>query len=588
MNMNWKKTAFAMIISCSMLSASMPVWAEEAPAAASTTSPSLKSYKLTDALDVQVKSLLNERTSDGTRIGAVIQLRNNGTKVTRVPEYEIRVKSNQGIEYTLTPSVGSARAIQPMSKVEISYMVNVDRQDEIQLNELNWVDVDYYVYPKKETPVLSVNIEDQVWKGSNDAIKDQSALKKWSDTFQISSSSSPVKFTPVSLERDNSGAAPAYIVKLLAENDTSYKEKVPMFLLQGRSEKDTFIGSRAEQADMVLEPKEKAYIHYRINVEQGTTLTSLDVLTPESYVVMGLDDKPEVTTYTVGRYNIVLPTGGVDNRFVEEYQYNTPIAFDSVSKLVNPNVDVSLVEFSIHDSQGVGYQTAIAKFVLTNKSSEAVSTPVFQSELATLDGYSYAGNRQVNAPQQLMPNLSHVVTYSYLLPSSETGENLKLKLLDSRVGNPATGQIGYKSTIATLKVAGQESATEHDVLSFYPFDVTVNSWTTQYFVNTQPTISYGYRLKMDLDIIQKDRVVVDQDFSKFEVALVDSNDRILGSTQLSFVDSNNGTGKLRSGLFDITFPNLNTDQYHDDLRVYIYETIQTPSGAAKRLVAVLD
>jgi hypothetical protein len=587
MNTNWKKTAFAIIISCSMLSASMPVWAEEAPAA-SSSSINEKNYKLTEVLDVQIKSLLNERTTDGTRIGAVVQLKNNGNKVTRVPEYEIRVKTNQGIEYTLTPSAGSARSVQPQSKVEISYMVNVDRQDEIELSELNWIDVDYYVYPKKETPILSVNIEGQVWKGGNASITDQSALKKWSDSFQIASSNSPVTFTPVSIEKDNAGLTSAYIVKLLAENKTAHKEKVPMFLLQGRSETDTFIGVRAENWDITLEPNGQTYLHYRINVEQGTSLASLDVLTMENYVVLGLDNKPEVTTYTVGRFNIVLPTGGVDNRFVEPYKFNTPIVFDPVSKLIHPNVDVSLVEFSIHDSQGVGYQTAIAKFVLTNKSGEAVSTPVFQSELATQDGYSYSGNRQMNAPQQLMPNLSHVVTYSYLLPSSETGENLKLKLLDARANNPVAGQIGYKSTVATLKVANQETATENDVLSFYPFDVSINNWYTQYFVNTQPTITYGYRLKMDIDVTQKDKVVVDQDFSRFEVALVDSNDRILGTSQLSFVDSNNGSGKLRSGLVDITFPNLTTDQYHDDLRVYIYETIQTVNGSAKRLAAILD
>jgi hypothetical protein len=583
----WRNTAAALIVSCSMLVTAVPVWADEAPVAASATVWDTY-YQLTDALQVQVKSLLNERTTDGTRIGAVIQLKNNGTKINRVPEYELRVKTDQGVEYKLLPSAGSARAVQPQSKVEISYMVTIDRQDEVKLTELNWVEVDEYVYPKKETPKLNVDIEGQVWKGNNAAVTDQTALKKWGDSFRITSSNSPVVFTPVSLDRDNSGAAPAYIVKLLAENPSAYREKVPMFLLQGRSESEQYVGKRAEADEITLESKEKKYIHYRINVDQGAVLTSVDVLTPESYVSLGLDGTPVVTTYTVGRYNLLLPSGGIDNRYVEEYKLNTPITFDPISKLKNPNTDVSLVEFGIHDNQGAGYQTAVAKFLLTNHSSESTATPVFQSEIATQDGYTYSGYRQTNAASQLMPGMSHVVTYSYHLPDSETGENLKLKLLEAKAGNPITGEVGYKSTVATLKVAAQEAATKNsDVLSFYPYDVKVNWWVSQYFTNTQPTISYGYRVKMDLDIIQREKVVVDQDFSLFEIALVDSRDRIIGSAALSFVGTNNGMGKLTSGLLDLTMPNLRVDQYQDNMKLHIYETFQTPNGLARRLVAEL-
>lgn len=598
MTRGWKQTGFAVIVSVSLLASGVPVWAEEAPeaAAADVSGGSATGseeaavgsvlgtyYGLTETLQAAVKSVLSEKTSAGARIGAVVYLKNTGTTIVRVPEYEVRVKTVQGVEYTLRAGAGSPTAVEPQSQVELSYMLTIDRAEEAELKELSWVDVDYYTYPKTETPKLAVDVSGAVWTGGSTAVQDEAAIRKWGDPFRLVSENSPIVFTPTEIQK----TLDTYTVTVLAENPGAYKESVPAFTLQGRGGGKTYTGVRSQAGELQLEPGEKRYIHYSIPTEAGTKLTSLDVLTPETYMRTTAQGQTEAVSYTVGRYNVLLPSGGVDNRYVPEYEYNTPIAIDPLSDLYNPNVDVSLVEFNIHDGLGSGYKTAVAKLVLTNRSAEAVAIPPLGSDLATTDGYTYNGTA-VSTPSQLLPGLSHVVSFSYVLPDTEAGDNLRMKLLE--VKNPETSPgvgAGYRSPVATLQVDSQLPGGLRDELTFYPFGVKVNWWLLQEQYLAQ-TSSYTYKLKMDLEVTQTEKVVVDQDFSKLELALVDSRERIIAQEQLSFVSDNNGLGKLTSGEVTATFANLRREQFESDMRVYLYETINTPTGPARRLVAKLE
>lgn len=588
----WGKAVLTAAIVSSLMTAESVVFAEDAADAEPTSEQAAASletvYTLTETLQAEIKSLLNEKTSGGVRIGAVVRLINNEGKVVRVPDYEIRVKTDEGIEYTLQPSAANARSIQPKSKVELSYMTVIDRQDAVKINELSWVDVDWYVYPKKETPMLAVPVAGLSWGQDKVTVSEPAALKKWRDSFQLKSVQSPLVFTPISMSRDYSGQRPAEVVKVLVDNKSPFRETVPDFSIQGRDKSKEYDGRRIEQGDITLEPGEKKYIHFAITTDQDTQLLYLNVVTPESFVQTDVRGQVAPLRYTVGRVSILLPSEfQATDDFAVAYNMGEPIRLDPVNIVVHPDVKVALINLSMHDSEGVGYKTAVAKFKLTNNSTESIPLPDLQTEMKSADGYSYSGTRQVNVPQRLMPGLSHIVTYSYIVPDSETGQDLTLKLLDGVTAVPFT------SSLAALKVSAAEqpvtnvaSASE---LSFYPYKVKINYWVVSGMTNVltalNPVLSYSYKLKIGLDIAQEDKVVVDQNFSMMKVALVDEQGRTLAEENLSFVNNTAGARKLVSGETVVTFNNVRTEQLENHLSINIYETITTPNGEAKRLVA---
>jgi hypothetical protein len=76
----WLKTITALVLSVSLLILSTPL----------VTDASSKTvrYSLTGtSIKVEIKSVLNERIPEGTRIGAVVRFYNVGSKTVRVPVY---------------------------------------------------------------------------------------------------------------------------------------------------------------------------------------------------------------------------------------------------------------------------------------------------------------------------------------------------------------------------------------------------------------------------------------------------------------------------------------------------------------------
>ncbi|MFD0682143.1 MULTISPECIES: hypothetical protein [unclassified Paenibacillus] len=572
MKNNFKKYMALLIISILLLAAAAPFTAIAQGESSKSITPLM--YKLTDDIKVDVKSILNERVSVGTRVGAVVRLYNYGSKVVRVPEYEVRVKTDNGVEYILRPSAANAVAIQPKEKVELSYMITVERSDVFSLSELSWVDLDEFEYPQIEKLMLSIPVSVNEWRGASSVFTDPEVIKKWEEPFTVDILSSSLVFTPVNLIKQNTTQGPVSLVVLLAENKGKMKETVPDFSLDGKTDSKVYKGKRIDVEPLALEPGEKKNIHFAIPTENKIDLKSLNVLTPEEFV----GSNQTKINYTIGRLNIQLPNNGIALGWIDQleaYDTNMPIRFDPLNSLIQPEVSVSLVELHMHQSEGDGYKTVIAKFKLNNSGESPLPVPNFQAELMSADGFSYVGSRQNAAAQTLIPNLSYIISYSFNVPNSEKGDRLGMRIMDGQKAAP------FNIPIASFRTKIQNNDSDSKLV-FYPFNVNLKDWT----IGSQiipGNLTYSYKLRLELEVERQDNIVVDQNFSKMKIELVDSLDRILSSESLPFTS----TGRLVSGWQTVNFNSLRTEQFEFPLTARIYETIETPFGEAKRLVKTL-
>ncbi|RKN65765.1 hypothetical protein [Paenibacillus ginsengarvi] len=577
MKPTWKKSISAALLSVSLVMTASPaaLLAAEAGAVAQSVRGE---YALTQSVRADVKSISSERAGDSTRIGAVVRLYNEGGRVTRVPDYELRIKTTNGLEYTLQPSATNARAIQAKEKVELSYMLTLDDGNTTEIAELSWVEVDEYVYPRKETPVLNVPVTGTVWHGADSEIADPAMMKVWGQPFRLPVLSDTLQYTPVTLVNEKTPQGPVTVITLIAENTGTLTETVPNFNIDGKADNRSFAGQRAEK-EVTLKPGEKKYMHYGILAENGVVLTSLNVLTPESFVQLGADNKPAVESYAVGRLSIALPSNDtISAEMLPAYELRNRIVFDPLNKLVDKETEVSLVDLSMNESETAGYKTIIAKFIVKNTGENPVPLPAFQAELRNAEGYRYTGSRQTVVSEQLAPKLAYLVNYAFAVPSSETGENLLMKLQDGQTIAPYNIPIaGFKTAVATKEAEGN---TENNVLSFYPYSVKLNSWA---LAAQGGPAGYTYKLKLDTDITTVDDVVAGAGAANMKLELHDTLGRMIASETVPL----SGMNKLISGAQFIMFQNLRTDQFEWPLTLKIYESIQTPAGEAKRLVATL-
>ncbi|CAG7644165.1 hypothetical protein ACFQI7_09295 [Paenibacillus allorhizosphaerae] len=576
MNKKMRRTLTSVAISAALMSSyAYPVLAADAPepsATAETVSSSAVAayYTLTDTLDVQVKSVVNEHVLDGTRLGIVVKVRNNGGKITRVPEYELRVTTSDGVTYTLQPSASNPKSIQPKADTELSYMSVIDRTDDFTLSEVNYTDVDYYVYPKTETLVVAVPVSEQSWKGSDMAITNPAAVKKWSDSFTIPYSNSPIQFTPVGITKELRDQGAVYVVQVLAKNDSDKRETAPDFLVDGKTEAKVFAGERVEKDAVVLEAGEQKYIHYAIPTDQDTVLASLNVLTTEKFVQAGAAAST-VLQYKVGRLNILLPNqaSGVASA---PYTLGETMTFDANSQLIHPDLKVSVVEFNMNDNAEEGNKTVTAKFLLKNGSDRPMNVPVFQTSLISSDGYQYDGNRQAATAATVLPNSGLTVNYAFTLPVSETGENLTLKVEDAVIAAP------YKTPIAAYAVQLQKNKST-DTFSVYPFDIKLNSWSVSLAFNGQ---AYSYKGKLYLDIQRKNDVQIDSNSPAILLEVYDDGGRMVATIEKSLL----GQNRLATGENLLNFTGT-SDQFDPTVKLKIYEVFKTKNGQSKRLLADL-
>ncbi|UJF32855.1 hypothetical protein [Paenibacillus hexagrammi] len=244
------------------------------------------------------------------------------------------------------------------------------------------------------------------------------------------------------------------------------------------------------------------------------------------------------------------------------------------NSVIDKNLDISLVEFHVHENDDLGYKTAIGKYKITNKGSSPVAMPELANELVDSKGNSFTGVRQSSAATQVTPGTSYVVSYSYLLPQSEEDDSFALRVFDDK--SVSQGSV----TLGDYQVSMQKES-DSDTISFYPFQVKFNDYNLSWTYNNG---SYTYQLDLELDLQHPDPVIVDSNFSGMEFDLVDAFDRVVGTSAMTFT----GENKLISGKQKIVFSSLKEEQGSTSYHVNVYETIQTPNGTAKRLVKQLQ
>ncbi|WP_010502340.1 hypothetical protein [Paenibacillus elgii] len=646
MKQPWKTALTFVIIGTTLLPANLPALAADTPQA-TVTAPS--NFGLSDSIRAAVKSLAVETTAGGTRIGASVRLYNGGTQKTRIPDHQLHVRTTDGVQYTLKASAANKTALEPGEIGELVYMTVIEGTPSIKLSELSFVNVDEYVYPKKETNLLTIPLgARQVWYASAAGADKAAEPKGWGEAFTIPGLNSSLRYTPAAIKVQyatggasagasggasagasggaSTGAAagvtsggtsapeaggaaaapdgaaasggasgasagapasapnaagaatgPVALVTLLVENPGVGRETIPEFRIDGQSDRKTYTGSRTEQGAVTVEAGEKKYIHFAVPVENNVTLTSLFVTTTETFVSGGGQGAPTAATgFDVGRVQIAVPgSAQTDTAPAISYQIGSPIVFDPLNKMIDANTEVTLMEMHLHESDN-GFHSVVAKFRITNKSDKPVPVPAFQTEIVGSDGAAYAGARQSGVTAALNPKMSYVVNYSFNVPKTEDGKQLTIKLLDTQSAAP------YTSTIASLQTAASSGAAG-DTFAMYPFDLKIVDWTLS--ATTPGSVGgliYSYKISFTLEVKQSDNVVVDQNFSKLYMELVDTKGRVLGTAEGSFT----GPNKLATGKQILTF-NAKTEQLENPFTIRVYEAFDTPSGLAKRYITTL-
>ncbi|MFE5321184.1 hypothetical protein ACFQ88_20995 [Paenibacillus sp. NPDC056579] len=565
----WKQITAVLVLLVSLFipSASLLAIAQESQTPA-------QNYTLPNSIKAAVKSILNEQVPEGTRVGAIVRLYNEGTRLIRVPDSEVRAKTAEGIQYTLRPSADNAINIQPKETVELSYMIVVDRDDAFDITELSWVDVDEFVSPRVEKPLLTIPVSSIEWRGDLGTLTDPSATIAWGEPFTIPAVSSALEFKPVSLSEENTPQGPKTILSLLAVNKGDKKKPIADVRINAKSDKKVFVGTKLEKETAVLDAGEQQYIHYALPAGSKDELKSLTVLIPETFMI---DDKTKIE-YTIGQLNVLLPgngSAGGSAAPADAYQWNEPIRFDKLNQIIQPEVSVALVGLHMHESVGGGFKAAVAKFKLQNRSDKPMPIPQFQAQLTSTGGNKYTGIRQTTVAETLVPNISYVMYYSFIVPSTENGDQLTMDILDGQTVAP------YAIPIARFKTQIQPEKAD-GALAFYPFTVKVNSWKVDvYMGSAKESLPYSYKLKLDLDIRLEDEAVVDKSFPKMKVVIVDGEGKIIGSKTLPFT----GENQLVNGLQTIHMDSV-LFEFSQTLR--LYETIDTPFGQADRLIATLQ
>ncbi|WP_248925193.1 hypothetical protein [Paenibacillus hamazuiensis] len=572
------KKRFHQVISTVAIASTLIVGASPimAYADASFTAAEAPSYAITDITNAQVKSVLQEKTPDGWRIGSVIRLSNTSGAIVRIPDFELRAKAADGTVYTLQPSTTNARSISPQSSVELSYMAELDAKQEIALTDLLWVDVDMTVYPKVEKTLADAPIGSLVWKGS-DAVVPDAAMLKWGDSFSLPMENSALKYAAAGLTTQFAGQSPVYVVQLTVENPGSYTETVPDFAIGAKTDGQTYVGKRTETASMTLNPGEKKYINFAVTTEPGQQLKAFYVMTPATYMKTG---QTAPLTYYTGSIGFQLPAA--DNAAVSlpPYELGQQIAIDPVSQAVSPQLAASLVSIEWFENEGQSYKTVIAKLKFTNQSDSPLPLPELAADLVNGSGISYSGTRTASAVKEVLPGLGALATYAITVPSSESTSSYTFRLLEQQ------GTSGYKSPIAQLPVTVQQTTPGTVDLALYPYALKLKSWALSNVISQNPATlkyNYTYKLNADVDIQTNDQVVADAANPKLFIQL--ENAAGLRLAYKSFALS--GDNRLMSGSQTIYFDNVTSDSLESPLTLKIYETQSTPLGDARRLLAEL-
>ncbi|WP_166240077.1 hypothetical protein [Paenibacillus turpanensis] len=556
-----KTGAAALLISALILPGAMSA---SAALPETNTIPQVINYGLSDQIRVAVKNASVVPTKTGTQLSVTVRLYNGGNATVRVPEHELRVLTKGGLTYTLKPSAVNKAALEPQEVAELVYAVSVEVKNIGELAQISFVNVDLYTYPKTERNLLTLPAGD-VWYGVGETAPSKPQQLVWGQSFTIPGINSGLMYTPLEATIQNTSSGKAAVVKLLAENPGTGRESVPTFRIDGVAGEKMYAGQSSETDVTALEAGEKSYLHFVIPLEQGVSLSELLLVSTDTFA-----GKEGTAVLSTGKLTLALPTTKPTSSHVTNYSYGEPIAIDALSKVIDVQTEVSLMEFHLHENPEEGHKTAVAKFKLKNNSDSPVAMPIFGTEISNDQGVAYRGSRQMNTVATMNPGLSYVVSYSYTLPQTEEEDHYTMKLLDQLSAAP------YTTTVAAVSVK-QEEEQERQSFSLYPFEIKVNGVQVSYLYNNG---MYQYKFGVDMDVKQLENVVVDSNFSKLRFEVVDNAGRIVGTQDATLT----GPKKLISGKQVLEANNITTDHFSYPFTVHLYEVIETETGTAKRFL----
>lgn len=596
MNKILKKALTIILCASMLLAAAGLVSAEGASEAKKPVPPQAANAvkKPFDSLKFTIKTMLNEVTDGGSRIAAVVKVENTTGKPVRIPDYAVRVRLDLGTEFALQPGANNVKLIEPWSVKELSFMTVIDTKHFVRPEKLLWVDSDWTVYPKVDKVMLALDIPSDVWSNDYSRISDTDAIKIWGESFQIPSLDTSLKFKPVSILREYSPPAKErvvrggktlsdiYIVTIEASNPSSNSKNVPDLKIRAKSRSEVYYAERVDKDPMVLLPNENKFMRYTIAVDEGTTLQSLIVHSAESFALAGANGQVSNTDFSVGRVEIILPTKGYQEpKEAVSYDWNQPMAFDSQSSLIPSGIQVSLAGSSMLSDKDVGFRALMLRFKIDNRSGNTMAVPAFQTELVTEDGKYYAGLKQESTIQQIMPNSGVIVAYTFMLPFDDKGKAYTLHVLDDKMAAP------YKTTIGSYRVQMPVDSTGTLAFSLYPFDLKVRSYEIKFIRQvSSPLEGMGaymdptnVSLKIDFKINRVPNVLIDPNFAKIQMELVNSSNKPIAPVKTVSLF---GPDKLTDGMQTIVFDGLSESDLSHPIMINFYELQDTPFGPAKR------
>lgn len=531
-------------------------------AAASADTP----HTLTKTMKAGVKTVVNEVTSEGTRLGAVVRLYNGGARAAVVPDYELRAVTSDSSVYTLKPSADNPQLVQSKETIELSYMLTVRRTDKFSLSRISWVSVDEYVYPKKETTLLTVPVAALVWHGHATAFADAQRLKAWGTAFTIPTASDALLFTPVRLWQKETPQGVTDVLVLEVQNTGRQPAWLPAFTVTGKTTAGYFRAERIESGEISLAPEASTYLHYVLKLPAKQPWKSFTIATPESFA-----DADRRIDYEAGRVQIQAPKDGSSTQAVQAvYRFLSPIRIQStIHPELAADVEISLAELHQFEQSGDGYQTAVAKFRLINRSNAPLPLPAFDAEWKSPSGVSYLGERMDTAQQQLMPGVGMMLYYAFTVPAAASrNDRAVITLLDD-------GGSGIHVPIGAVRSGVSPDAPAADTAVLYPFTLQVKDWSVK-----RPTErgDQNVDLTLDLNIERESNVSFDEKSVRLKVELADPSGRVIGARYYPLA----GPNRLSGGLQTITF-NAGRD-VPQSFELRLYEVFAAPSGDVERRV----
>ncbi len=566
--MRWNRTLAVSAVAISLLLSSQPLYAVMGDGVGYIRSAS--EYALTESVMAEVKSVVQERTPDGTRLGAVVRLANVGKRLVGVPDYEVRLHAADGVEYTLPASAANPGSIQPKETVELHYMLMVDTAASLTLMELSWVDADLDVYPKREAVKLTVPITGKVWRGLTDSLSTWRTVP-WGESFEIPELAGGIHFTPLGSHRQISANGFVTVLALHAHNRSDREVSVPELLLDAKQNQKVFKGRRIGKGMIVLAPGSSAKLYFAIPHEADKELDRIAVLTEASFSAP--NRKP--IEYTLGWLELLAPKDRADvSSAYPLYKLREPIRLGEVDRLVPPVVELSVMELKAFDNPGKSYQAVKAAFKLFNKGDQPLPVSAFRAELVSRDGRSYSGSRIGAQGETLLPQFGYTLSYTFVVPAEENVQQLGLRLLDVQSAEP------YSFPAVRLRSEVESGGTDGP-FQLYPYRIAIRSWLLQTTMNSS-TFSVQFRAKLNIEVEQEDKVLTDQGLSKLKLELVDGTGRVVGIQRLSL----SGDDRITDGELQVKLGE--SDSFGGGYRLHVYESLDTPFGEAVRLIQTLQ